>query len=52
MLRRDDIPFRVVIDEYVEIANAFFDGEEPRFINAALDAVARETRAAEIKEKT
>ncbi len=41
---RPDTPFRVVIDEYVEIANAFFDGPEPQFINAVLDASARETR--------
>ncbi|MGE0408689.1 MAG: transcription antitermination factor NusB [Amphiplicatus sp.] len=45
--RRADIPFRVVIDEYVEIANAFFDGDEPRFINGVLDAAAREARPAE-----
>ncbi|MEX0646110.1 MAG: transcription antitermination factor NusB, partial [Parvularculaceae bacterium] len=51
MTRRTEIPFRVVIDEYVEIANAFFDGDEPRFINAALDAVARETRADEVKTR-
>ncbi|MFQ5562467.1 MAG: transcription antitermination factor NusB [Parvularculaceae bacterium] len=44
LTRRPDIPFRVVIDEYVEIANDFFDGDEPRFINAVLDAAARETR--------
>jgi N utilization substance protein B len=44
---RPDIPYRVVIDEYVDIANAFFDGEEPRFINAVLDAAAKETRAGE-----
>ncbi|MEQ8934588.1 MAG: transcription antitermination factor NusB [Amphiplicatus sp.] len=41
---RPDTPFRVVIDEYIEIANAFFDGPEPQFINAVLDASARETR--------
>ena len=44
LLERDDIPFPVVIDEYVELANAFFDGEEPRFINAVLDAAAHEMR--------
>jgi N utilization substance protein B len=47
--RRADIPYRVVIDEYVELANAFFDGDEPRFINAVLDAVAREARKDEIE---
>ncbi|MBI1364735.1 MAG: transcription antitermination factor NusB [Alphaproteobacteria bacterium] len=48
LIRREDVPFRVVIDEYVEIANSFFDGEEPKFVNAVLDGVARETR----REKT
>ncbi len=37
-----DAPDAVVIDEYVEIAKAFFDGSEPKFVNAALDALAEE----------
>lgn len=45
--QRRDIPVAVVIDEYVEIAKAFFDGPEPGFINAALDAAARDLRAAD-----
>jgi len=47
LLRRRDVPAKAVINEYVEVANAFFDGEEPKFINAVLDAAARETRADE-----
>ncbi len=42
--QRKDIPTAVVIDEYVEIAKAFFEGPEPGFINAALDACARDLR--------
>ena len=42
--QRTDIPVAVVIDEYVEIAHAFFDGPEPGFINGALDACAKELR--------
>lgn len=42
---RRDIPTEVVIDEYVELAKAFFEGAEPGFINAALDGVARDARA-------
>jgi N utilization substance protein B len=38
-------PIEVVIDEYVEIAKSFFDGSEPGFINAALDAIGRDERA-------
>jgi N utilization substance protein B len=42
--QRLDIPVAVVIDEYVEIAKSFFDGPEPGFINATLDACARDLR--------
>ena len=38
-------PVEVVIDEYVEIAKSFFEGPEPGFVNAALDAVARDVGA-------
>jgi len=44
---RPDVPAKTVIDEYVEIASAFFSGDEPKFVNAVLDAAARETRADE-----
>ena len=44
--RRPDIPVAVVIDEYVEIAKSFFDGPEPGFVNATLDACARDLRPA------
>jgi len=40
-----DAPQAVVIDEYVEVAKAFFDGPEPGFVNAALDAIAKERGA-------
>jgi len=48
LLNRKDVPARVAIDEYVTIAAAFFDGPEPKFINAALDGSARRTRADEL----
>lgn len=41
---RKDIPREVVIDEYVELAKAFFDASEAKFVNAALDGVARDAR--------
>ncbi len=47
LMRRPDVPARAVIDEYVEIAKAFFDREEPRFVNGALDCAARQSRAEE-----
>jgi N utilization substance protein B len=46
---RADVPAKAVIDEYVEIARDFFDdGAEPKFINGALDAIARRVRADEV----
>jgi N utilization substance protein B len=41
-----DTPREVVIDEYVELAKAFFDKAEAKFVNAALDGVARDSRDA------
>lgn len=41
---RKDIGLEVVINEYVEIAKAFFGGEEARFVNGALDGIAKDTR--------
>jgi N utilization substance protein B len=41
---REDVPVEVAIDEYVEITKSFFEGPEPGFVNAALDAIARDRR--------
>jgi N utilization substance protein B len=43
----DGAPARVVIDEYMNVAHAFFGAEEPRFANGVLDRLARRLRAAE-----
>ena len=43
-LREQDVPREIVIDEYVELAKAFFDDAEAKFVNAALDGVARDVR--------
>ncbi|NGM22047.1 transcription antitermination factor NusB [Roseomonas stagni] len=40
-------PARVVINEYLDIAHGFFVGDEPRFANGVLDALARTLRADE-----
>jgi N utilization substance protein B len=45
-----DVPAKVVIDEYVDVAHAFFSGNEPSFVNAALDKLARRKRAPEFGE--
>ena len=41
----------VAIDEYVEITKSFFEGPEPGFVNAALDAIARDRRGAPDERK-
>jgi N utilization substance protein B len=47
LLKRGDIPARVVIKEYVDVAGAFFGREEAGMINAVLDALARKAREKE-----
>ena len=47
LVGRRDVPAKVVIDEYVAVAGAFFGDDEPGFVNAALDTIARRKRAAE-----
>ena len=47
LVGRRDVPAKVVIDEYVAVAGAFFGADEPGFVNAALDTIARRKRAAE-----
>ena len=49
LVHRGDVPPKVVINEYVEIAHAFYDKSEPTFVNSVLDRVARQVRAAELK---
>ena len=44
---RKDVPARVVLTEYVDIAAAFFGPDECGMINAVLDALARKTRPGE-----
>ncbi|MEP6335700.1 MAG: transcription antitermination factor NusB, partial [Anderseniella sp.] len=44
LMFREDVPPKVTISEYVEVAKAFFSGSEPGFINASLDAMARKRR--------
>ena len=44
---RPDVPARVVTAEYVDVASAFVDKEETGMINAVLDQLAHELRAAE-----
>ena len=46
---RPDVPARVAIKEYVDIAGAFFAREESGMINAVLDTLARAVRPSEFE---
>ena len=41
LMFRDDIPAKAVISEYVDVAHAFYDGDQPGFVNGVLDRLAR-----------
>lgn len=43
-----DVPARVVIDEYVSLAYAFFSGKEPGLVNGVLDRLAHSLRPDEL----
>ena len=45
--RRKDIPARVIVTEYVDVAHAFVDRDETGMVNAVLDQIARDKRAEE-----
>lgn len=49
LMERSEVPARVVITEYIEIAHAFFDQDEPRVVNGVLDKLARRLRPDEFK---
>jgi N utilization substance protein B len=44
---RADVPAKVVMSEYVDVAHAFVDDEETGMVNAVLDQLAHQLRAAE-----
>ena len=44
---RKDVPGRVVVSEYVDVANAFVDREETGMVNAVLDQIGRQFRGDE-----
>lgn len=52
LLAREDIPVKVILNEYVDIAKAFFIRDnESNFTNAVMDNIARKTRAEEMAKK-
>lgn len=44
-----ETPARVILNEYIEIAHAFFEGDEPKVANAVLDKIAKKLRAKEFE---
>jgi N utilization substance protein B len=51
LLHRRDIPAKVIISEYADVASAFFDRDEVGLANAVLDTIARGERGDELKAK-
>lgn len=41
LFTRTDIPGRATVTEYIDVAHAFYSGNEPRMVNAVLDRVAK-----------
>ena len=44
LLARPDVPTRSVINEYLDVAHAFFEEREAKFVNGVLDAVGKQVR--------
>ena len=44
LLARADVPTGAVISEYLDVAHAFFDAREAKFVNGVLDALAKDVR--------
>ncbi|SHL71682.1 transcription antitermination factor NusB [Roseibium suaedae] len=47
LLRRRDVPARVIISEYIDVAKAFYEDDEPGLVNGVLDRLAHDLRNAE-----
>ena len=45
LLARPDVPVATVINEYVDVADAFYDPREKGFVNGLLDALAKQVRS-------
>ncbi len=44
LIARADVATGTVINEYLDVAHAFFDAREAKFVNGVLDAVAKAVR--------
>ncbi|WP_368911139.1 transcription antitermination factor NusB [Taklimakanibacter deserti] len=43
----ENVPVRVAINEYIDVAHAFFDDQEPKLLNGVLNTLARQRRPEE-----
>lgn len=50
LMERPDVPVKVVISEYIDVAHAFFHEDEPRVVNAILHNLAERYRPGEMKK--
>jgi N utilization substance protein B len=41
LLARTDVPAKVTLSEFIDVAHAFYDGAEPRMVNAVIDRIGR-----------
>jgi N utilization substance protein B len=48
--RCKDVPVKVVINEYVEVARAFFEGDEPGVVNGVMDKLGHSLRPDEFSK--
>src|SRR5690606_37918308 len=44
LMMRADVPVAVIVSEYVDIAKAFYEEDEPKLVNAVLDRISRRVR--------
>lgn len=49
IVARPDVPLRVAINEWVDLAHAFYAGKEPGFVNGVLDRIGRDARPDEAR---
>ncbi|GHE57109.1 N utilization substance protein B [Camelimonas fluminis] len=51
LFNRRDVPAKATISEYVDVARAFYDQDEPGMVNGVLDAIGRKNRADELTSR-
>ena len=45
LYRKSEVPTGVIINDYVDVAHAFFNGKEPGLVNGLLDKLAKKLRS-------